>query len=202
MSLMQRLETGFALAIVFMLIFATNRMDEQHFKQVQDTLNTVFEDRVLAQDYIYRIENLIHQESLRLAVGNLEVPAQEDEDLEALLQKFAVTKLTMAERRHFESLLADSEKLRAVKGANIPTEEKVVQLQHSITRMDKALDQLAKVQVEESQRLTNIAQMSLDSTDLTSKVEIGFLIVIGVMLQLLVFLRPWSGRDKGAAESR
>lgn len=197
MSMMQRLQAALALAVVFFLILATNRVDNQHFENVQKTLNTVFDDRVVVQDYIYQLDNLLHQKALRLAKGELTVPPDENGKISDLLDLFADTKLTTDEKKHLTRFVRDFATVREREAAPLPPEEKISGIQKSLASLEKDLDRLAAVQVQESHRLTKVAQKSLDSTNLTSKIEIGFLIVIGLIMQLLIFVKPWGSRRSG-----
>ena len=55
MSLYNRINIGLALSIVFLLVFATNRLDKRHFETVQNTVISLHTDRVIAQDLIYKM---------------------------------------------------------------------------------------------------------------------------------------------------
>ncbi len=62
----RRINTILALAVVFLLVLATNRIDQHHFKTAQANMNEVFEDRVLVQDYIFSISRELHTRQLKL----------------------------------------------------------------------------------------------------------------------------------------
>ena len=51
------------------------------------------------------------------------------------------------------------------------------------------LIKLSEIQIKESKNLTSIAQKSLDTNNLMSKLEIGFLVLIGLIIQFTIFYR-------------
>jgi hypothetical protein len=196
LSFSQRLQAGLALAVVFFLIFATNRIDKRHFETVQETLNSLFQDRIMAQDYIYRLDNLIHSKAVALAEGNYVISEGRNESISQLLQQFSHTKLTSKEQMYLAQLKKNIAHLQALEGGleapltSIPKERKMP-LQQAIEKVETNLNSLSAIQVAESQRLTRLAQRSLDSTNLYSQIEIGFLIAIGLLIQFLIFIKPW-----------
>jgi hypothetical protein len=48
---------------------------------------------------------------------------------------------------------------------------------------------LSKIQTSESKQLTSLAQKSLDTNNLMSNFEIGFILLIGLLLQFTIFYR-------------
>jgi hypothetical protein len=52
------------------------------------------------------------------------------------------------------------------------------------------LDVLSEIQVEEGWRKIKRSTNAIDSSNLMSRLEIGILIVIGILLQLVIFLKP------------
>ena len=190
LNFFERLQVGVAMGIVFLLVFATNRLDKRHFEEVQGTLNTVFEDRVVAQDYIYQLTGLYHRKALQVAAGTGIAAGDESARVEELLRLFEQTKLTPDEERHLAFLFKHHEILLKVE-AQAPPERKKSDLQDALASVDEDLANLAAIQVKESHRLTRIAQKSLDSTSLNSKIHISVLVVVGILMQILIFVKPW-----------
>ena len=51
LTLKQRLNTGFILAIAFLLVLTSNELNRRNFSTADHIVNSVFEDRVVALEY-------------------------------------------------------------------------------------------------------------------------------------------------------
>ncbi|WP_416445848.1 hypothetical protein ACH3O9_07475 [Leeuwenhoekiella sp. A16] len=186
----QRWNFAFALFIVFGLVLTTNLLDRKHFNTAQDALTTVYEDRVVAQHYLYNMNTIIHQKEEQFLQKKVRESLEQDVILEELVEKYAATKLTLDERREFATLqqhLATLRKIEfklrkkpSIENQNIPAIFKEIK---------KDLNILADIQMSESENRTKIAQKSLNTNQLLSHMEFGLLLIIGVLLQLVIFYR-------------
>ena len=188
-SFSNRLNVGFALLVVFLLVFATNRIDQRHFDTVQDTLTTVYKDRVVAQDYVYKMNNIIHKKRLQLQDSNsTENQNNLNKEFATLIDVFSTTKLTPKESKTFKDLQQNFETLKRNEGKadNQNSNKKLIE---NINAIETDLDNLALIQLSESKYKVGIAQKSLDTNNFMSTLEIVFLVLIGVIVQFVVFHR-------------
>ncbi|MEQ8555344.1 MAG: MCP four helix bundle domain-containing protein [Cyclobacteriaceae bacterium] len=199
LSTAQKIRAGIALAIVFLLIIATNQIDSNHFSIVKKTLTTVYEDRILVKNYIYNISRLLDkkQKALRSqSYSQLDsLNTASNDSIHSLINKFSKTYLTEQEALHFQSLenslnsLFNHERqLNQEKIDNMLPTIDVIDNYYDRIYLD--LDALSKIQIEESRRQIMQSNKSIDTSDLISRIEIGVLIFIGILLQLLIFLKP------------
>ncbi|SDE49547.1 Four helix bundle sensory module for signal transduction [Pricia antarctica] len=201
LSLSHKFQAGLALAIVFLLVLATNRLDHRHFSTVQNTVNSVFEDRVVAQDYIFRLNNLFQEKRLFLGVhDSLADGSRENAHIDELLMKFGKTKLTAKESFYFKQLQKNVEELSALEqsiknSAEGMTENARGKIESSLQRIMEDLNDLALTQLTEGRQLTEMARKSLATNNLLSNLEIIFLIVIGMIVLVIVFY-PTRGLKK------
>ncbi len=68
-----------------------------------------------------------------------------------------------------------------------------------LTALQQNLLELSEIQVRESRRLTRESQKSLDVSNLLANLEIFFLIVIGIALQVLIFYKSKKLAKQSAA---
>ncbi|WP_088323089.1 hypothetical protein [Polaribacter tangerinus] len=187
LSISNRINIGLALTIVFLLVLATNRIDKRHFETVQETLTTMHKDRVLAQDYVYKMSDIVHKKRLFLIDSNSVFNKTiSNKQFETLIDVFATTKLTVNESKTFISLQENFQKLKAInqkKGTSFEEENMFLQA------LETDLNNLSIIQVSESQNLMSVAQKSLDNNNLISNIEIGFLILIGAIIQFTIFYK-------------
>lgn len=182
-----RVNIGLSLAIVFLLVLATNRIDKSHFNTVQNTLTSLHNDRVVAQEYVYKMSGIIHEKRLILLdTTSIVTQGELNNQFETLIAVFSSTKLTRNESKTFKNLQNDFEKLKVEeqkKSSNAKLELKLLKT------LETDIDNLSLIQISESKNLINLAQKSLDNNTLISNLEIGFLILIGFILQFTIFYR-------------
>lgn len=186
-----RINFGFALAIVFLLVLATNRVDKQHFEAIQSTLTTLHKDRVMAQEYVYQMKGIIYEKKIALLDSGV-VTSQTDlnKKFETLIDVFETTKLTRNEAKIFKNLKQDFDKIKTLEAKKRIGNSKFLTVERNHLKTIKLdLDNLSMIQMSESKNLIDIAQKSLDNNSLISKFEIGFLILIGIVLQFIIFYR-------------
>lgn len=199
MSIKQRINAGFILAAAFLLVLASNRLNQRNFSTVEQSVNSVFEDRLVVQEYIYRLNNLFHKKELALAKNELSTNTlTESSDIEKILSDFAKTELTVKESRYLSDLrssyseLQEMEKNLSAKNASGSAEMKRG-ISSKLTRINNDLDELSGVQLSEGRQLTQRSQRSLGMNQLLSRLEIVFLVIIGILFLLIVFHREKSG---------
>ncbi|MEC3963895.1 MCP four helix bundle domain-containing protein [Flagellimonas halotolerans] len=199
MSIKQRINAGFILAAAFILVLASNRLNQRNFSTVEQSVNSVFEDRLVVQEYIYRLNNLFHKKELALAKNELNTNMlAESSDIEKILSDFAKTELTVKESRYLSDLrssyseLQEMEKNLSVKNASGSAEMKR-DISSKLTRINNDLDELSEVQLSEGRQLTQRSQRSLGMNQLLSRLEIVFLVIIGILFLLIVFHREKRG---------
>lgn len=200
-SLFQKLRTAAALIFVFLLIYGTNRLDKHHFENVQHIMNTVYQDRIVAQHYIYQLSNLYRQKSEGVP-GSLKEEAAKDinRQIDEYIRLFSATKLTSKEAQVFQLLKKNSEELRALEAhlAALPnnglSKERISQLKAKADVIFENLDSLSEIQLNEGGRLRRVAQDSLDSNSFFAQLELLILVFIGLLVQVIIFYVPKSNQ--------
>lgn len=187
-----RLHAGFILAIAFLLVLSSNRLYHRHFSTLQNSVNYIYDDRIKVQDYIHQLNNIFHSKRLRLLhQKDYMTVSNENKRAEKLLSQFSLTKLTNKEYDALNELTLQFGKLKT-------SEEKILQFKNldngntkislqALKEIDKKLDILAAIQLEESKQMTQLSNKALESNLLISKLSLGFLIVIGLALLALIF---------------
>jgi len=189
-TLAKRINAILALSIVFLLVLATNRIDQKHFNVAQNSVKEVYNDRIVVQDYIFTISNVLFEK--RLALTDSIIKGQypkENEKISGLLADFQTTKLTHTEAEHLKQLVDNFEELIRLETQNMDLELLNDKISKTLETMQANLLDLSEIQITESRDLTQNAQKSLDMSDLLSSLEIGFLIIIGIAIQFILFYR-------------
>ncbi|BFP42476.1 hypothetical protein FGF1_33210 [Flavobacteriaceae bacterium GF1] len=193
LTVLQRIQIGLVLAFAFLLVLGSNRLDQKHFSTIQTTVNSVYKDRVVVQDFIYQLNNIFHQKELQLLVQKgLTNDHSANKKVNELLVNFERTKLTSKEAQMLNELNLQFEKLKGLEsGIEEPKEELSgdvrIQMANTFDHIQITLDGLAQIQLDESGELTKLSNKSLGMDILLSKLEVGFLIIIGIVLLALIF---------------
>lgn len=187
----QRLRLILVLAISFMLIMVANLMDYGYILRTQDTVNSVYNDRVVAQDYIYQMSGLFHQKELSLGENNGFFEATND-SIASLMSRFGETKLTRNEsnfffdlQKNYVELTSLEDKLRHQK-ETMGTTRRDIQIE--LLEIRKNLDDLENVQFAEGGQMTERSNRALGMNALLSKVELVFLVIMGFVVLHMVLL--------------
>ena len=188
----QKFNLALALLAVFFLILATNLVDRRHFETAQEALTSVYEDRVVAQHYIFEISTIVYQKEQQFIENNTNKwSVENDARIEELIEQFAGTKLTTSERRQFESLKEHLTTLERIETKY--RENSINNKTHVIPEIFKHIkndrNDLAETQILESKSKMFLAQKSLNTTNLLSNLELGLLIIVGIAIQFVIFYR-------------
>ncbi|MCR1024656.1 hypothetical protein NQT66_07540 [Cellulophaga baltica] len=192
-TIAQRIQVGLILGIAFLLVLGTNRLDKRHFSTVQTTVNSVYKDRVIVQNLIYKLNAIFHAKELRFILKkDFNTIPDENKKAEELFSDFAATKLTSKEKNVLNGLQDQFQKLKKLEtdlfqSSSSLEENHLIATERMLGNMGQNLDVLAKIQLEESRELTQLSNKSLGMTILLSKLEVAFLILIGIAMLALIF---------------
>ncbi|RIV34926.1 hypothetical protein D2V08_06040 [Flagellimonas lutimaris] len=189
-TIKQRIHAGFILAAAFLLVLASNRLNNRNFSTVEHGVDSVFEDRLVVQEYIYTLNNLFHKKELYLANNTLNNKAiPQYPEIKNILADFERTDLTREESLFLTNLKENYKELKTLEtnhAKNDSSKKEIVSVLNSISRN---LDELAEVQLSEGRQLTQRSKRSLGMNQMLSRIEIVFLIIIGILFLVIVFKR-------------
>ncbi len=177
----EKIRTILGLVMVILLVFITNQMDKKHFEDVQGTITTIYEDRVVAQYDLFQLTNLLYDHQMRMREGEI-VAFDKNGEVNRVITEYGQTTLTKREEEIFGRL---KENLNKLSGSDFipqgPTTETTFE------RIHENLEELSAIQVKESKTLKIQAQDSLDSSNLMSNMEMIIIIIFGIVLQFVLF---------------
>ena len=194
-----KLKSIVALVVVFLLVLATNLMDKQHFEVVERALTTVYEDRLLVKDYLFKISRQLQkkQEALHLAEFTeiQQTTNQSNTAIDSLIGKFALTAMVAHEQSYFERLKRELAVLEKYE-SELPmsdnqgvSSEYIRQLDEQHLEVNEILDVLFEIQIKEGKRQIDYSNQAIDRSNLMTKLEIGALIAIGLVIQIILLYR-------------
>ncbi len=187
-----------ALLIFFIMVFGINRINSRNFSVVQKSFESIYKDRVVVNDYIFRL-GLIIENKKSIINGKQNTTAyalHSDDSVDFLLTQYAVTKLTDNEALYFDSLKIDIQKFRLLEvslsnGNAGQEDELVLYLNRHAEKILTDLTMLSQIQVTESKILFEKSNERIYNSYLNAQLELVFLIVICAIILTLLVVNPF-----------
>lgn len=203
MSLYDKAKWVLGILMIFVLIIATNLIDRNNFLRVKDSVSSIYEDRLVANDLIFDMSRLIQDKELAIAkldtVFILNKTKETNYDIEKLILLFENTKLTTAEGKVFYDFKKNFESIIRFETVFIKSGfvEKT-SLEKNIFSVKENLMELSKIQLSEGRRQKAISNKAIDKVELFTHIEIYILIFLAIVIQIIVIYNP---KDKKETEN-
>lgn len=195
MNTYDKIKWVLGIVLVFALVLATNLIDQRNFNQVRNAAVTIYEDRLIAKDILYDLNEIMYtkkiaalgQDSAFFGKTNIEI----NEEIGILLDRYRETKLTDKERRSFKDLQNSIQDLRKREASlDLDWESGFESIQWKTDIVKEHLEVLSKIQLEEGQREVILSNQALDRVQLFTEIEIFLLIIIAVIVQVIIMYQP------------
>ncbi len=180
-----------------MLIVFTNFIDQKNFQRIQDSVDSIYKDRLIAKDLLFDIQLEIHDKELLLAENKdailLSNRSASEKKIQNFLQSFSNTALTRDEEQIFEHLKEEIRALFSMEMAYLPTENSQpssAQLKSQAKKINAIVAQLSDIQIAEGQRQMQLGRKAMESIDLLTQLEIWVMIILGVLIQFVILYSP------------
>lgn len=195
MSIINKIKWVASILLVFAIVLATNLIDKNNFNQLRHSVTTIYEDRIVASDIIFELTISIQEKEIALAVTDKAFFAERNERvnqvLADLIERYETTKLTGRESDIFDYLQEDLEELKQLEQAYVDSDFTEVQaLAENLDRIVHRLHDLSKIQLKEGRRQLLISNRVMEDVNFLTQMEIIFLIVIAVLVQIIILYRP------------
>ncbi|CDF79488.1 methyl-accepting chemotaxis sensory transducer [Formosa agariphila KMM 3901] len=195
MAFYNKLKWILGILMIFVLIITTNLIDKNNFVQVRDSVVTIYEDRLIANDLIFEMLKSVQQKELAVALSDTTFFKGEnskvDANLETLISRYEQTKLTSDEATVFTDLkrnvglLIDSE--HHYINSTLSDRTQVV---NYIENLKTNLNDLSKIQLSEGSKQMSISKRALNTVELFTQIEIYILVFLAILIQIIVMYKP------------
>ncbi len=192
----QKFKAALVMLTVFLIVLATNLIDTQHFSRLQKSYTSVYEDRLLAENYLFQISKSLNEKAPLLTQqkhGTIAIRDTLNESIDNIISKYELTQLTPEEAVVFESLKIGLQRLRAMedelKAITISEEPQLkVDMAEQIQMTWVHLNVLSQIQLVESKKLVQASDQIINiHNNITAQLEIAILIVLGLIILALIF---------------
>ena len=195
MTLYNKLKWILGILMIFVLIIATNLIDRANFVRVRDSVVTIYEDRLIANDLIFEMLKSVQEKEIALAVSDSTFfnvrNAKVNDDLKSLIFRFEQTKLTSEEAKVFEDLKGNVQSLIAAERQFLSSDATdTTPIEKSIKNLKNNLNDLSKIQLNEGSRQMSISKRAVDTVELFTQIEIYILVFLAIIIQIIVMYKP------------
>jgi hypothetical protein len=197
MTILSKIKWVASILLVFAIVLTTNLIDKDNFNRLRYSINTIYEDRIVANDLIFELVLLLHEKGIAIVgTDSLFWKKKNDtinQDINNLISRYEQTKLTDREEISFKRLKRDLQKLTDTEKKYLRSDsgtEIKAKMTRLITDVKQHLSDLSKVQLEESKRQLGLSNDTMKDIDFFTQVEIIFLIVMAVLIQIIIMYTP------------
>lgn len=196
--LSQKLKIAVSLSIIVALILVINLVNKRHFNELQASLTSVYQDRLMVEVYIYEINTYINEISHMHSYQDMQPTNdmmgrknQIYDSISVLIGDFRNTLLTKQESVELQKLinnLAGLEQLEEdVVFANDDNNSGYSEIEQKIKLINQNLYELSDIQKNEGKLLVDRSTEIIHNSKIALQLEIGILIIIALIVQILIF---------------
>lgn len=197
----QKIKTAWLFAFVFILILMKNLLDKKNVSDLGDTFAAVYEDRLLAESYLFKISDQLYRKKILLekAYKNStklgpEIVEEAEKKILALVADFEKTKFTKAESRVFKTMKENIAELHEYED-RLSRESSMgihdVGLKNIVDdhfyQTVQSLHNLSEIQLDEGKDLNEDSRKIIAGNTILTNFEFGLLILVGILVQALIF---------------
>ena len=197
------------ISILLLMLYAKNLTERQSFQSISNAFTEVYNDRLVVESYIFRISEKLFNIQKLVDHCNIdydyskvinEIAEREGEILDIVVE-FESTKLTEDEENYlvdFKKIIQSDLNIKSFdllysdsSGVNI---QQVKQYDQIISKAQRDLDNLSKIQLEEGEKLISKTKVLINRSQIWAQFEVALLIILVVVMFLLLFRKSESNR--------
>lgn len=194
MTVFNKIRWAASILLVFFIVLITNLIDRDNFNRLRYSVTTIYEDRIVASDLLFEMLMLIQEKEVAFVTSDSLFIQKRNEknnrEIDNLIERYEQTKLTEKEQLLFNKLkdeLSNLENLEK-KYTQLESRDKA-RLSKSIDRIVQHLHDLSKVQLKEGRHQVLISNKAMDTIDIFTQVEIVFLILMAILIQIIILYK-------------
>lgn len=195
-----KLTTSMLLLGVVLVVFFNNLNDRRNSRELRFAFDSIYKDRLLAESYILKLTANLHDLDETCAGsrgGNFTLTEEKLAEIEALNQLYRQTELTEKESEYFNHYTALTDKInRQMKTSNFETAGQ------SINEALSDLESLSEIQVKEAEMIMLKTDKMFNLGSIFSQFEMGVIIIIGLLIQVLLFASKTLQFNKSNPDAR
>lgn len=184
-SIKNRLGASIVLLALCLLVLLSHYLDRLHTENVKSSISTLYEDRLIVEDYILKMTRNIYQIREISSTDDYHLKERDVKkmigEINSIYSIFIKTRLTKNEKSTAEELISQIKELEQ----NVFSDKNTVSL-HTDTIL-LSLNKLSQIQLDESKLIMKQAEAQYSKIKTSSQFAFAIIIIILIVLQVLVF---------------
>lgn len=195
MAFYNKVKWVLGILVVFLLIVATNLIDRNNFVRVRESVETIYEDRLIANDLLFELAKTVQEKEIAVLLTDTSFFRKQKEkantDIQRFISRYEQTKLTKEESLLFDYLKTNIQTILKLEPEFINSRFKNKnEILHQISLVKENLYDLTKIQLNEGSRQMSISKQAIDTVELFTQIEIYFLAFLAILIQIIVMYKP------------
>ena len=192
------------------LVYAMSETNLNSFNSVKDSIEEIYEDRLVVNGMIYELAGFLHEKEVALASQSYTFFTSENEKVNkqafAIIKAFKKTYLTDFEAftlNHFETsfneLVALEKEVSSPDKKTVDTAA-IATFQLELKELNKDLDKLSDIQLAEGRNKLAVSKKATESMGTYRSLEKYFLIITAVLIFIIILLPSSKEKDEFVSE--
>lgn len=199
-SIQQKTTAAVLLAAIFAVIFIVNRIENNKINELGKSMNSVYEDRLMVENYIFRLSGLLYEKKILLdqCVGMeqgeeyFRYLRDQNTAIALLVEDYDRTQLTEQEATLFNDfknqlLVIQNQESRFLNSDDGNNEVLASSLNASFQNANVLLMGLSNVQINVGKSVNERSKELVAGSTILTRFELGMLVIIGILIHALVF---------------
>lgn len=195
MNLLSKIRWFLAISVVFVVVLTTNLIDKNNFEKVEQSVDNIYNERLLAKELLFEIATKFHKKELAYALNDSTYLQSENDkvndEINTSLQMFDRVGSTKQEQHAYDNLKKNHERLirfesKTQNDGMLYTSE----CAEIFSAINKNINDLAEEQLKEGENQKRLAANAVNSVKLFSQIEIYVLILLVLVLQFIILYKP------------
>lgn len=180
------------IGVVFTLVLATNLIDRRNFRNINNSVVSLYEDRLVVKNTILDMATAINQKEVAfLTKDTVSIKANNHRLTDALkndLGNFNPSSVTASEVESLDQLKNNLDAMFKAEAALLENEfSSLDDYKKIIERVNENMDVLAHIQMKEGKKQLITSQRNMAAVELFTQVEIIFLVLFAAIALIIIF---------------
>lgn len=192
------------MVFVFLLIFATNRIDKINFSRIEESVEKIYLEQILTKDAMIELSQIIHEKEVAYLRNDSVYFSNVAPGMNQRMQELVATSfyenmdrreesVLKSMKEHIERIESMEKQNSFLRGENMPV------FHESIRGLTADIHDYAEIQVGNGKRNKLLSRDALASSNLFYQIEIYLLIAIALGIQIAI-LFPFGSKARTTEE--